>query len=160
MVYFGHEQATRTQADSGPKHAGRRVAPCAVSRVASINTVKARWHGLERIHDAVQDVQAQRVCDEIRPRRNVARAEAAPEGAGDVWTWTGIGDSKLSWYVSPGRDSSYATSNSWILRERLRVFKYHRRRAYLDHRGGLRRRCGLCPVVTDGSDPSVPPGRY
>ena len=81
----------------------------------SINTVTKlvvdAGTACERIHnERVRDVDARRVqCDEIwsfcyAKARNVARAEAAQEGAGDVWTWTGIdGDSKLiiSWYVSP-----------------------------------------------------------
>lgn len=42
--------------------------------------------------------------------KNVAAAKAAPEGAGDTWTWTAIcADTKLvpSWLVG-GRDSEYA----------------------------------------------------
>ena len=106
-----------------------------VSRVASIsiNTVTKllvdAGTACERIHnERVRDVDARRVqCDEIwsfcyAKARNVAQAEAAPDGAGDVWTWTGIdSDSKLiiSWYVSPGRDSSYAIEFMDDLRERL-----------------------------------------
>ncbi len=43
-------------------------------------------------------------------QKNVALAKAAPEGAGDVWTWTAIdADTKLmpSWFVG-GRDSDSA----------------------------------------------------
>ena len=43
-------------------------------------------------------------------QKNVARAKAAPEGAGDIWTWVGLdADTKLvaSWYVG-GRDSEAA----------------------------------------------------
>lgn len=43
-------------------------------------------------------------------QKNVATAKAAPEGAGDTWTWTAIdADTKLvmSWLVG-GRDSEYA----------------------------------------------------
>ena len=43
--------------------------------------------------------------------KNVARAKAAPEGAGDTWTWTAIdADTKLvpCWLVG-GRDAGYAT---------------------------------------------------
>src|SRR5665213_3658667 len=43
-------------------------------------------------------------------QKNVPTAKAAPEGAGDIWTWVGIdADSKLvaSWYVG-GRDSEAA----------------------------------------------------
>jgi IS1 family transposase len=42
--------------------------------------------------------------------KNVAKAKAAPQGAGDIWTWVGIdADTKLvaSWYVG-GRDSQAA----------------------------------------------------
>jgi IS1 family transposase len=86
-----------------------------VSRVCgvSINTVSkllvnagsvaATFH-----HEMVRDVKAGRVqCDEIwsfayAKSRNLRTAKAAPYGAGDVWTWTGIdADSKLiiSWHV-------------------------------------------------------------
>ncbi len=69
-------------------------------------------------HDvAVRNVSSKRVqVDEIwsftyAKAKNVARAKAAPEGAGDTWTWTALdADSKLivSWLVG-GRDAGYAT---------------------------------------------------
>ena len=43
-------------------------------------------------------------------QKNIGKAKAAPEGAGDIWTWVGLdADSKLvaSWYVG-GRDSEAA----------------------------------------------------
>lgn len=68
-------------------------------------------------HDAnVRGVKAKRVqVDEIwsftyAKQKNVAAAKAAPEEAGDTWTWTAIdAESKLivSWLVG-GRDSEYA----------------------------------------------------
>lgn len=71
----------------------------------------------DTFHDEnVQGVKAARVqCDEIwsfcyAKEKNVATAKAAPEGAGDVWTWTAIdADSKLvvSW-LAGGRDGEYA----------------------------------------------------
>lgn len=71
----------------------------------------------QAFHDGtVQDVRAKRVqCDEIwsftyAKQKNVADAKAAPEGAGDTWTWTALdADSKLivSWLVG-GRDADYA----------------------------------------------------
>ena len=79
-------------------------------------------------HDrTVRDVRAARVqCDEIwsfcyAKQRNVARAQAAPAGAGDVWTWTAIdSDSKLlvSWTLG---DRSGATALAFMddLRARL-----------------------------------------
>lgn len=86
-----------------------------ISRVCdvSINTVTkllvdagnvcAAFH-----HEKVRNVAAKSVqCDEIwsftYSKKNTLRfAKAAPEGSGDVWTWTGIdADTKLiiSWYV-------------------------------------------------------------
>ena len=91
-----------------------------ISRIVgvSINTVTKllvdAGQACERIHnEQVQDVQSKRIqCDEIwsfcyAKAKNVSRAQAAPNGSGDVWTWTGLdNDSKLivSWLVSPGRD--------------------------------------------------------
>ena len=68
-------------------------------------------------HDAnVRDIKAKRVqVDEIwsftyAKQKNVADAKAAPDGAGDTWTWTAIdADSKLIVsYIVGGRDSEYA----------------------------------------------------
>lgn len=81
----------------------------AISRLAdvSINTVakllqEAGEACLAMHEELVQGVQSKRVqCDEIwsfcyAKQRNVASAVAAPEGAGDVWTWTALdADSKL-----------------------------------------------------------------
>ena len=95
-----------------------------ISRVAdvSINTVAKllaeAGEACEAFHDeTVRGVKAQRVqCDEIwafccAKAKNVAAAKAAPEGAGDIWTWTAIdADSKhiISWNVG-GRDAGYAS---------------------------------------------------
>ena len=83
----------------------------------------------DRLHDElVCDVQAQRVeVDEIwafcyAKQKTVAHASAAPDGAGDAWTWTGIDrDTKLivSWHISPGRGSEYAIEFMDDLRARL-----------------------------------------
>jgi IS1 family transposase len=85
-----------------------------ISRVCdvSINTVTKllvdAGEACADLHDReVRNVTASRVqCDEIwsfchAKAKNVATATAAPEGAGDVWTWTAIeAQSKLviSWY--------------------------------------------------------------
>jgi IS1 family transposase len=79
-------------------------------------------------HDAnVRDVTAKRVqVDEIwsftyAKQKNVARAVAAPDGAGDTWTWTAIdADSKmiLSYFVG-GRDGECAMWFVDDLRSRL-----------------------------------------
>lgn len=74
-----------------------------ISRVAdvSINTVTKllvdAGEACLKLHDeTVRNVHASRIqCDEIwsfcyAKEKNVATAKAAPDGAGDVWTWTAI----------------------------------------------------------------------
>lgn len=80
------------------------------------------------LHDEhVQGVTASRVqCDEIwsftyAKQKNVATAKAAPQEAGDTWTWTALdSDTKLivSWLVG-GRDGEYAIEFMDDLRSRL-----------------------------------------
>ena len=80
------------------------------------------------LHDElVQGVTASRIqCDEVwsftyAKQKNVATAKAAPEEAGDTWTWTALdSDSKLivSWLVG-GRDSEYSIAFMEDLRSRL-----------------------------------------
>jgi IS1 family transposase len=86
-----------------------------ISRVCdvSINTVTKLLVDAGTVcaayHDQyVTSVKSKRIqCDEIwsfcyAKEKNVAKAKAAPEGAGDVWTWTAIdADTKLivSWAV-------------------------------------------------------------
>ena len=81
-----------------------------------------------RFHDEnVRSVKSAKVqCDEIwsfcyAKAKNVAKAKAAPEHAGDVWTWTALGsDSKLIVsYLVGGRDSEYAMEFMDDLRGRL-----------------------------------------
>ena len=94
-----------------------------ISRVAdvSINTVSALLVDAGKAcaahHDAaVRGVRAKRIqADEIwsfcyAKEKNVATAKAAPEDAGDVWTWTALdADSKLIVsYLVGGRDADYA----------------------------------------------------
>jgi IS1 family transposase len=71
-------------------------------------------------HATVRDVKASRVqCDEIwsfnyAKQKNVAKAKAAPFGAGNVWTWTALdSDSKmiLSWAVG---DRGAETANLFM----------------------------------------------
>jgi IS1 family transposase len=70
-------------------------------------------------HDkTVRGVKAKRVqCDEIwsfcyAKQRNVADAKAAPDEAGDLWTWTALdADTKLIVsYLIGGRDAGYAAA--------------------------------------------------
>jgi len=95
----------------------------AISRTVgvSINTVtklliEAGEACADYHNDNVRNVKASNVqCDEIwsfcyAKKKNVATAKAAPEFAGDVWTWTALdADSKLIVsYLVGGRDSEYA----------------------------------------------------
>ena len=105
-----------------------------VSRLAdvSINTVSKLLVDAGTVcvkfHDEhMRGVQATRVqVDEIwsftyAKAKNVATAKAAPEGAGDTWTWTALdADSKLivSWLVGP-RDAGSAFTFVSDLAERL-----------------------------------------
>jgi IS1 family transposase len=105
-----------------------------VSRVCdvSINTVTKllveAGTACAAFHDEkVREVKARRVqVDEIwsftyAKQKNVATAKAAPQGAGDTWTWTAIeADTKLliTWLVG-GRDSDYAIAFMDDLRDRL-----------------------------------------
>src|SRR5438552_16491827 len=105
-----------------------------ISRVAdvSLNTVYKTLidagKACVRFHDeTVRNVASKRVqCDEAwsfcyAKQKNVATAKAAPEGAGDVWTWTALdADSKLilSWAVG-GRDAGYALALMDDLRSRI-----------------------------------------
>ena len=95
-----------------------------ISRVVdvSINTVSALLVDAGKAciehHDrTVRGVASKRVqCDEIwafcyAKQKNVETAKAAPEEAGDVWTWTALdADSKLIVsYLVGGRDAGYAS---------------------------------------------------
>jgi IS1 family transposase len=107
----------------------------ATSRIAdvSINTVTKLLVDVgaacQKFHDeTVVNVNSQRVqCDEIwsfvyAKNKNVEGVTAAPETAGDVWTWTGIdADSKLivSWYVG-NRDAESAHEFMQDVKSRLR----------------------------------------
>jgi IS1 family transposase len=94
-----------------------------ISRVAevSINTVsglleKAGEACLAHHEETVRGVNAKRIqCDETwafcyAKQKNVEAAKAAPDEAGDIWTWTAIdADSKLLVsYLIGGRDDGYA----------------------------------------------------
>ncbi|MGB3272099.1 MAG: helix-turn-helix domain-containing protein [Xanthobacteraceae bacterium] len=77
--------------------------------------------------EALRNLTSRRVqVDEIwsftyAKQKNVAMAKAAPEGAGDTWTWTAIdADTKLvmSWLVG-GRDGEYAMAFMDDLSRRL-----------------------------------------
>jgi IS1 family transposase len=105
-----------------------------ISRITrvSINTVTKLLEDAGRACAAYHDenvigVQSQLIqCDEIwsfcyAKEKNVAKAKAAPEGAGDVWTWTAIDrDNKMILSYEIG-DRSAATAIEFMddLRRRL-----------------------------------------
>src|SRR5271169_3681380 len=105
-----------------------------VSRVCgvSINTVTEllvdAGTAAAAFHDEkVRNVAAKAIqCDEIwsfgyAKQKNVKFAKAAPEGAGDIWTWTAIdADSKLiaSWHVGD-RSAETGTMFTCDLQSRL-----------------------------------------
>ncbi len=93
-----------------------RIEQCGINTVKRL-VVEAGKACMEYHDQHVREVPAQVVqCDEIwaflyAKRKNVDYAVAAPEEAGDVWTWTAIdSDSKLliSWMVSNARDGATA----------------------------------------------------
>ena len=105
-----------------------------ISRITSvsINTVtkllEDAGHACAAYHDTtVRDVKAAQVqCDEIwsfcyAKDKNVPTAKAAPEGAGDVWTWTAIDrDSKMILAFQVGdRSADTARDFMFDLAERL-----------------------------------------
>jgi IS1 family transposase len=106
----------------------------AVSRLAdvSINTVTKllveAGFACAKYHDEhIRNVKASRVqCDQIwsfcyAKQKNVEAAVAAPEFAGDVWTWTAI-ESKCKLIISyliGGRDSGYALEFMDDIKSRL-----------------------------------------
>jgi hypothetical protein len=105
-----------------------------ISRVAdvSFNTIDKLLQdagaACTEFHDrTVRNVKSQRVqCDEIwsfihAKAKNVPTAKKAPEGAGDIWTWTALdADNKLiiSWAVGV-RDAGYALALMDDVRGRL-----------------------------------------
>lgn len=106
----------------------------ATSRIADVskNTVNKllidAGEACAKYHDEhVRNVNASVIqCDEIwsftyAKQKNVAEAKAAPEGAGDTWTWTALdSDSKLIVsYMVGGRDGEYAMGFMDDLRSRL-----------------------------------------
>lgn len=105
-----------------------------ITRVAdvSLNTVTKllidAGKACAAFHDEhVRNVKATKVqCDEIwafcySKQKNVAGAKAAPEGAGDVWTWTALdsGHKMIISYLVGGRDGEYALALMDDLKSRL-----------------------------------------
>lgn len=92
---------------------------CDVSFNSIVKLLADAGRACEAFHDkAVRGVKSRRVqCDEIwafcyAKQKNVATAKAAPESAGDLWTWTALdADHKLIIsYLVGGRDAGYANA--------------------------------------------------
>lgn len=150
-----------------------------ISRIAdvSINTVsgllQAAGEACLAFHDeTVRGVKAKRVqCDEIwafcyAKQKNVETAKAAPEEAGDLWTWTAIdADSKLivSWLVG-GRDAGYAHEFMQDVASRLanRVqLTTDGLKAYLEAiEGAFGADVDYAQLVKMYGETAHPPGRY
>ncbi|MBS0587508.1 MAG: DDE-type integrase/transposase/recombinase [Proteobacteria bacterium] len=81
----------------------------------------------EYLDKNIRGLNSKRVeCDEVwsfcyAKQKNVATAKDAPEGAGDVWTWTALdADTKLIVsYLVGGRDAEYALAFMDDLRSRI-----------------------------------------
>lgn len=103
-----------------------RMADCSINTVTKL-LVDAGKACAEYQHNALRNLTCKRIqVDEIwsfcyAKQKNVEKAKAAPEEAGDVWTWTAIcADTKLvpSWLVG-GRDAEYAHAFISDLQSRL-----------------------------------------
>jgi IS1 family transposase len=152
-----------------------------ISRVAdvSINTVTKLLEDagetcLALHDDLVRDVKAQRVqCDEIwsfcyAKAKNVADAKAAPDGAGDVWTWTALdADTKLmvSYFVGDrsGESAMYLADDlrARVASERVQITT-DGHNAYLgaiETAFGADADYGVIQKIY-GADPGAPRGRY
>ena len=150
-----------------------------ISRVAdvSINTVTKLLVDAGEVclalHDEqVRNVKASRIqCDEIwsftyAKAKNVATAKAAPEGAGDVWTWTAIdADTKLmvSYFVG-----DRGSESAMVLMDDLRGRLANRvqlttdgHRAYLEAvEGAFGGDVDYAQLVKLYGQTAVAPGRY
>lgn len=150
-----------------------------VSRIAdvSINTVAKlltdAGAACEAFHnETVRNVASKRVqCDEIwsfcyAKQRNVATAKAAPQEAGDLWTWTALdADSKLIVaFLVGGRDAGYAHEFMQDVASRLanRVqMTTDGLKAYLDAvEGAFGADIDYAQLVKLYGDAPHPPGRY
>jgi IS1 family transposase len=152
-----------------------------ISRVAdvSINTVTKLLEDAGEtclaLHDElVRDVKSQRVqCDEIwsfcyAKAKNVATAKAAPDGAGDVWTWTALdADTKLmiSYFVGDrsGESAMFLADDlrSRIASDRIQLSTD----SHSAYRGAIEEAFGADADYAQiqkiyGTDPAAARGRY
>jgi IS1 family transposase len=146
---------------------------CDVAFNSVVKLLADAGRGCEAFHDkTVRGVKAKQVqCDEIwsfvyAKQRNVADAKAAPEGAGDIWTWTALdADSKLiiSYQVG-GRDAGYANIFMQDVADRLanRVqLTTDGHKAYLEAvEGAFGADVDYAMLVKHYGEAATPPGRY
>jgi hypothetical protein len=91
---------------------------CDVAFDSVVKLLEDAGRACEQFHDqTVRGVRSKVQCDEIWSfvyvkAKNVATAKAAPQEAGDIWTWTALdADHKLIVsYLVGGRDAAYANS--------------------------------------------------
>ena len=136
--------------------------------LADAGAVCAAYHD-----EHVRNVPAKRVqCDEIwsftyAKQKNVAAAKAAPDFAGDTWTWTAIdADSKLIVsYLVGARDAGYAHAFMQDVADRLAnsvQLTTDGHKPYLEAvEGAFGADVDYAMLVkVYGADPKAPKGRY
>jgi IS1 family transposase len=144
-----------------------------VSFNSVVKLLKDAGDACEMFHDmTVRNVQAKRVqCDEAWAfihckQRNVATAKAAPEEAGDVWTWMALdADSKLIIsHMIGGRDADYANSFMMDVADRIagRIqLTTDGHRPYLEGvEGAFGADIDYAVLVKHYGEAPHPPGRY
>jgi IS1 family transposase len=146
---------------------------CDVAFNSVVKLLAEAERACEAFHDtAVRNVTSKRVqCDEIwsfvyAKQRNVATAKAAPEGAGDCWTWTALcADSKLIIaYAVGGRDAEYANAFMQDVADRLATrvqMTTDGHKAYLDAiEGAFGAAIDYAMLVKIYGEPTGAVGRY
>jgi IS1 family transposase len=144
-----------------------------VSFNSVVKLLKDAGEACEAFHDAtVRNVHAKRVqCDEIwsfvyAKAKNVATAKAAPEEAGDLWTWTALdADTKLIIsYALGGRDAEYANSFMQDVASRLATriqLTTDGHKPYLEAvEGAFGADIDYAVLVKHYGEAATPPGRY
>jgi IS1 family transposase len=145
---------------------------CDVSFNAIVKLLADAGKACEAFHDkTVRGVKAKRVqceawCFVHCKQRNVATAEAAPEGAGDCWTWMGLdADSKLIIaYAVGGRDADCANAFMQDVADRLATrvqMTTDGHKAYLDAiEGAFGADIDYAMLVKHYGEGPASPGRY
>ena len=121
--YHAYEQASYRKARPGPPDDGRGHFVRAMTRLTGISRttlIKLLEDAGQAFSEYQDRVLVNLPCKRIQvdeawafcyaKQKNVPTAKAAPEGAGDIWTWVGLdADTKLvaSWHVGT-RDSDAA----------------------------------------------------